>query len=608
MNSTTHIKALKQKANKLPLTPGVYIMKDNKGNVIYIGKAKSLRNRVTQYFGSSSNHSVKVIKMVENVEDFETVICDTEFEALVLENSLIKQHQPKYNILLKDDKGYHYIKITNERWPKIERSNKILNDGAEYFGPYYSGQLVIDTIDEITKIFKIPTCNRSFDKKSKPCLNYHIGVCLAPCHISQQHSEYIDTINSAREYIRKGGLNETDLNKLREKMNKAAENLDFEYAAKIRDRISAVEKRREKQKVVNTNHKRQDIFATALAGENACVSVFIFVNGHLTDKKLYFLDGGYTKQQNYAEFLQQYYINSGDIPPKIAVDCCFDEATVIQDWLSTLRGSNVSISFPQKGNQKQLVDMCLSNAAQALADRIERKGSETVAVNELSRLLGLQTVPRRIEAYDISNTSGTENVGSMVVFIDGRPEKSLYRKFKIKGFEGQDDFRSLNEVLDRRFAELKLGEDESFKQVPDLILLDGGKGQISAVKKALENHNMNIPLFGMVKDSKHKSRAITSGGEDVQIKSNRKAFTLINNIQDEVHRVAIAYHRTRMKNNSLQLELTKINGVGVTTAKKLITKFKSIKRIKEASLEDFINFGFSERIAKNVIDYFSNQL
>ncbi len=604
MSSATKLRSLKDKANNLPLTPGVYIMKNAKGEVIYVGKAKALKNRVTQYFGSNLNHTAKVIKMVENVDSFETIMCDTEYEALMLENSLIKQHQPKYNILLKDDKGYNYIKVTNEKWRKIESAKNKLKDGAEYIGPYYSGYVVKQTVDEVLKIFKLPNCTRSFDKKSKPCLNFHIGLCSAPCNGNISISEYNETIFNAISFI-KGGTEESDIELLREKMSLAAENLDFEYAARLRDRINAIERSRERQKVIISNHKRQDIFAMALSGENACMNVLIFKDGRLTDKKHFYLDGASKKSDYYAEFLQQYYLNSDDIPPEIAVDTEFEEIQLIEEWLTSLRKAHVSITLPQKGQQKQLVDMCLSNAAQELSEKLERSGKETAALNELATVLGLNQVPVRIESYDISNTAGSENVGSMVVFINGRASKHLYRKFKIKSFEGQDDFRSLGEIIDRRFAEYVVGEDESFRTLPDLILLDGGKGQLSAVVPVIEKHNLSIPIFGMVKDSKHKTRAITNGGDDIQIRSNRKAFTLINLIQEEVHRVAIFYHHQRQKISTLKLELTQIEGVGPKTAEKLLKTFKTIRSIKEASVEELTSKGIGEKVANNIVNYYN---
>ena len=607
MNHTEKLKLLKQKANRLPLTPGVYLMKNKKGEIIYVGKAKALKNRVTQYFGSNSNHSTKVIKMVSQIDSFETILCDTEYEALMLENSLIKQHQPKYNILLKDDKGYHYVKVTNEEWPKIVNVKNILDDGAQYIGPYYSSFAIKQTVNEAIKIFKIPVCNRSFDKKSKPCLNYHIGLCTAPCKHSVSKSSYLETINSAVNYIKNGGINEKDLRLLNEKMNTAAENLEFEYAAKLRDRINAIEKSRDKQKVIMSTYPRQDVFAIALVGEKACVTIFIFKDGHLCDKKQFFVEGFLNKNDYYSEILQQFYSDNTDIPPRIETDCKFNEIELIERWLCEKSGKKVAITVPEKGTQKQLVDMCLSNSAQALSEAIERKGRETEAINELSGILGLPSVPTRIESYDISNTAGSNNVGAMVVFINGRPEKTMYRKFKIKSFTGQDDFRSLAEVLDRRFCEYKTGTDISFKQLPDLILLDGGKGQLSAVREILCKHNLNISVFGMVKDSKHKTRAITSGGEDIQIKANRKAFTLVTSIQDEVHRAAISFHHQRAKKSTIKSELMNINGVGEATVKKLIKTYKSIKNIRNASLESLVDSGISKRTAENIIEYFKKE-
>ncbi len=603
MRDEAKVKTLKAQANKLPLTPGVYIMKNTQGQIIYVGKAKALKNRVTQYFGSSTNHSVKVIKMVDSVDSFETILCNTEYEALLLENSLIKQHQPKYNILLKDDKGYHYIKITKEKWPKIQAVKNKLNDSAEYIGPYYSFNMVRETVDEALKIFRLPDCSRSFDKKTKPCLNSHIGLCSAPCSGKISHEEYIETINSAKNYIKNGG--HEDIDSLKVKMEECAERLDFEHAARLRDRINALLKIRQKQNVIISAHKREDVFATAVSNNMCCVAVFVFEDGRLADKRIFNLEFSAPKSEIYAEFLMQYYENSNNIPPHISIDSDFEDRSLIEEWLCEVKGSSVSINIPIRGQQKALVDMCLNNAAQALSDKISRNMRETAAISELTQLLGLDKAPKRIESYDISNTSGKENVGSMIVFIDGRPVKNLYRKFKIKSFIGQDDFRSLSEVINRRIDEYFSGGDESFKVLPDLILLDGGKGQLSCVKSVLDSRRISVPIFGMVKDSKHKTRAITAGGEDIQIKSNRKAYTLVSNIQDEVHRVAISYHRQRNKMSTLRLELTKINGVGPATAKKLISKFKTVKNIKSASLEELIDAGVNKTTAQNIINYFS---
>jgi len=604
MNDITNKKILKEKANKLPLSPGVYIMKNKNDDVIYVGKAKSLKNRVTQYFGSSTNHTLKVIKMVANVTNFETILCDSEYEALVLENSLIKQYQPKYNILLKDDKGYHYIKLTNEKWPKIKAVKNKVADGAEYIGPYYSFSVVNQTVDDVLKTYKLPNCNRDFDKKTKPCLNHHIGLCFAPCRYDIKAAEYQDTVNTAIKHIKNGEINEEEIRRLNEAMLAASENLNFELAARIRDRIKAIEKSKEKQKVILSKNKREDVIASVSVGETTCISILIFKSGHLTDKRVYFFDGFSSKKELYGEFLVQYYSSNSDIPPNIVIDSEFNDQELITTWLTELRGVNVTISIPKRSFNKGLIDMCISNATQALADKLERSSKETSALSELAELLGLSHTPHRIESYDISNTAGSENVASMIVFINGRYDKSLTRKFKIKSFIGQDDFRSLAEVIERRINEYFKGEDESYKSLPDLILLDGGKGQISAVQPIIDKYELDIPLFGMVKDSKHKTRAIASNDNDIQISAKRKAFTLVTSIQNEVHRVAVSYHHQRNKIAALNSELTKIEGVGEKTAAKLLKSFKSIKRIKEAQFSDFLDKGFSAKIAQNIIDYY----
>ncbi len=601
---TELLTTLKIKANKLPLQPGVYIMKDKRNQVIYVGKAKLLKNRVTQYFGKGSNHTEKVRRMVSNVNDFDYILCDSEYEALMLENSLIKQYQPKYNILLKDDKGYHHIKITNERWPKIEATKNKIKDKSRYLGPYYSGYIVRETVDEVNRIFKLPTCNRDFDKPSKPCLNYHIGLCFAPCKNRITHSEYMNTVENAINYLNKGGVSNTDINDLKSQMNEASENLDFELAARLRDRIRAIEKSQEKQKVVSFSHKNQDVFSMATSSDATCISMLVFRQGRLCDKKNFYLDGVEDKGEAYSEFLIQYYSNVSDIPPRIIVDKQIEDRDLIERWLTDSKKGSVKIHFPQKGEQLELLNMCLNNAIEGLSQKIERNSKELSALTEFSTLLGLKNSPKRIEAYDISNTSGSNNVAAMVVYINGRAEKSLYRKFMIKSFSGQDDYRSMSEVLDRRFNEYLCGVDESFKELPDLILLDGGKGQVSAVLPILNKYNLDIKLFGMVKDSKHRTRAITAGGEDIQIKANRKTFTFVTNIQDEVHRVAISYHKQRAKKSNLTLELLNIDGVGEKTAKKLLSSFKTISKIKLAQIDDIRKLGISKKTAENIVNYY----
>ncbi len=597
------LSCLKSKANRLPLTAGVYIMKDSTGNIIYIGKAKALKNRVTQYFGAGNQHTEKVRKMVSLVYDFDYILCKSEFEALVLENSLIKQHQPKYNILLKDDKGYHYIKITRDKWRKITTS-KQTDGNAEYIGPYYSGYVVKDTVSEVLRIFKLPDCNRSFDKPSKPCLNFHIGRCDAPCRGNIPLAEYLESVNAARDFI-KHGESAAMISDMQTKMEQASERLDFEYAAKLRDRIRSIQKLGDKQRVVRITYNRQDVFASAMIGECACVSVLVFENGRLTDKKHYIIEGFTSRDELYGEFLQQYYLDRTDIPPRILLDCEISSNELLEYWLSEKCGKKVSVLVPKVGEQKQIVDMCRNNAAENLAQKIERSGRETAAVDELARLLGLATPPRYIEAYDISNTAGEENVAGMIVYKDGRPYKAAYKHFKIKGFSGQDDFRSMAEILDRRFEEYEKGEDEGFSTLPDLILLDGGTGQMSAVMPVLEKHGINVPVFGMVKDSKHRTRAIASNGGDIAIKANRSVYTFVTEIQDEVHRFAIGYHRKRRSSKMLYSELTEIEGIGSAMAKSLIKHFKTIKAVKDADLDELCKVpGIGKAKAKTIFDHF----
>ncbi|MBQ6714758.1 MAG: excinuclease ABC subunit C, partial [Clostridia bacterium] len=487
---------LKAKANRLPKSPGVYIMKDKIGKIIYIGKAKALKNRVTQYFGAGSGHTEKVRQMVSLVDDFDYIICDSEFEALILENSLIKQNQPKYNILLKDDKGYHYIKITDEKWPRIETAMQLSARG-EFIGPYYSAAVVKDTVEEVRKIFKLPDCNRNFDKPTKPCLNYHIGLCDAPCRLKISHKEYLENIKSATEFIKKGDTGSM-LSLLEERMEAAAERLDFEYAAKLRDRINAVKKLKDRQKVFLCTHEKQDVFASASLGNILCISILIFRNNRLTDKKRFFFEDTEGKEQFYAEFLARFYEEREDIPPRILIDTLPENTSLLEDWLSKKSGRKVNITVPKAAEPLEILKMCRNNAADNLSEKSKESGKEMTALNELAALLGLSNAPRYIEAYDISNTAGDENVAAMVVFRDGKPYKKAYKKFKIKSFIGQDDYRSLAEVLDRRFTEYEKGEDEGFKTLPDLILLDGGIGQISAVAPVLAKHNLDIALFGMV--------------------------------------------------------------------------------------------------------------
>ena len=575
---------LKAKANRLPQSPGVYIMKDKRDVIIYIGKAKALKNRVTQYFGSGNQHTEKVRRMVSNVDHFEYILCDSEFEALILENSLIKQNQPKYNILLKDDKGYSYIKITDEKWKKLTTAKSAEGKG-EFIGPYSSGYVVKETVDEARKIFKLPNCTRSFDKPTKPCLNYHIGICDAPCRGKISLDDYLESVNSAVDFIKHGDSDGETVERLTEKMLAAAEALQFETAAKLRDRINAITKVREKQKVVRAPYRSEDVIASAVIGETACAEVIVFRNYRLSDKQYFIIDGVSDRESLYNEFLQRYYSEKTDIPPRILIDIDTD-FSLTERWLTEKSGHKVSFINPKQGEQKALLDMCLANAAENISEKTDRTGREMSVLDELARLLGLPTAPRYIEAYDISNTAGSENVAGMIVYKDGRPFKPAYKRFKIKSFLGQDDFRSMAEVLDRRFIEYEKGEDEGFSVLPDLILLDGGIGQMSAVAPILQKHGITVPVFGMVKDSKHRTRAIAAEGGDIAIKSNRAAFTFITGIQDEVHRFAIGYHKNRRSKAMLNSELLGIEGIGKSRAAALLKHFKTVNAIKNATVDE----------------------
>ncbi len=592
---------LKAQANRLPLTPGVYIMKDSTGQIIYIGKAKALKNRVTQYFGAGNQHPEKVRQMVAHVDHFETVLCDSEFEALILENALIKQNQPKYNILLKDDKGYHYILITDEKWRRLTTAMQLEGKG-EYIGPYYSSYVVKETVEEVRRIFKLPNCTRNFDIPSKPCLNYHIGLCDAPCNGKMPFSVYNETVSAARELIRKGDRNAL-CKELKEKMEDAAERLDFEAAARFRDRLRAVEKLKERQKVVMSPYKREDVFAAVSIGELFCISVFLFRNHQLADKQHYFVEGITDRAALYSEFLPQYYAAHDEVPPRIVLDSASEDNPLLERYFTEKAEHKIEIVLPQKGAQHDLVQMCRNNAAENLSARTERSGKEMSALNELGELLGLCKPPRYIESYDISNTAGNENVAGMIVFKDGRPYKPAYRHFKIKRFSGQDDYRSMAEVLDRRFTEYEKGEDEAFSTLPDLILLDGGKGQVSAVLPVLKAHGIDVPLFGLVKDGHHRTRAVATATGEIAVKPVRRVFTLVTQIQDEVHRFAIGFHQKRRSHSMLHSELSEIEGVGKGRSAAIIKHFKTMKAVREATVEDLCKIkGLPRKTAQAIYD------
>lgn len=601
---------LRKKAMKLPLSPGVYLMRDKSRNIIYVGKSKVLRNRVSNYFGSQNAHNDKVKKMVDNVFDFEYILTDSEFEALILECSLIKQHAPKYNILLKDDKGYHYIKITNESWPRISAEKQKLNDDAIYLGPYTSAWTVKKSVDEALKIFKLPSCNRKFPNdinKSRPCLNYYIKQCCAPCIGKVTEKEYNSYINDALEFLR--GSKSFSIKKLTKDMKEASENLEFERAAKIRDRISAIKRLADKQKVISTSIKDQDVIALGKTDDMLCFEVFRFENGRLSDREEFFADNIGDDVRSRTEFLEQYYSIRDKIPKVIAVDGEFEAKESVEMWLSKKAKKSVKFIFPKKGDQLKIIEMCKNNAMESLAQRMNRTGKEASALEELKQILNLEKVPSYIEAYDISNLSGKENVAGMVVFENARPLKSAYRRFKIKGFEGQDDYESMREVITRRLDEYKNStKEDGFGRLPDLILLDGGKGHVSAIRPILERFNLSIPVYGMVKDDKHHTRAIAADGSEVAINSSRQVFTLISRIQEEVHRFSINYHRNLRKKSNVYTSLTDIDGVGEKRAMILLKHFKTIDNIKHASIDELLLVkGITKGAAKSVYEYFNGK-
>lgn len=605
------MKSLRKKAMDLPLSPGVYLMKNSDGKIIYIGKAKKLKNRVSTYFGSQNNHPEKVKKMVEKVDDFDYILCDSEFEALVLECSLIKQYMPKYNILLKDDKGYNYVRITKGDWPMISASFGNDDKDCDYIGPYMSSFVVRQTVDEARKIFRLPFCNKKFPEdigKSRPCLNYFIDQCSAPCAGKIKKDDYRESVEQAVEFI-KGG-SEATLRELTKKMNECSQDLRFEKAAYYRDRINAIKKTGESQKVVTDSKASLDVFALTLGKTKGCVAVLRFDGGKLYDSETFLIDlPDYPEKARY-DILVSFYSNGRKVPSLVLVDGEVDDGELVEKWLCGLRGKSVSIAVPQRGEKLRLVQMCKNNASEKLAQTIGRHAGEVAALEELAGLIGLDHPPEFIESYDISHTAGSDNVAGMVVYKDGLPYKKSYRKFSIKGFTGQDDYASMAEVVDRRLGRYFEEKDsgEGFGRLPDLILLDGGRGQVNAVVPVIEKYDLNIPVFGMVKDGHHKTRAITTGGREISITSNRKAFTLVSQIQEEVHRFAISFHRSKHKSRSFASRLTQIEGIGEKKAALLLKNFKTVKALSLASEREIADVrGISEKNAKDVYEFFRKE-
>lgn len=602
------MKILRKKAMSLPLLPGVYIMKNADGEIIYIGKAKALKNRVSQYFGSQNRHPIKVRKMVENVDRFDYIVTGSEFEALVLECSLIKQHSPKYNILLKDDKGYSYIRISEGEYRKISAVFNKKDDGSEYIGPYLSSYSVRQSVDAANKIFKLPQCNKVFPRdfgKSRPCLNYYISQCCGLCTGKIKKSDYDEAVDGAIAFLK--GDSRDIITDLRVKMEKAAEELDFEQAAKLRDRINSIERIKEKQKVVYKSVEEQDVFATADIDGSVCLAVLRFLNGRLFDSEHFFFDDPGDKESMRSDFITSYYSMRDNIPKRVTVDGEVADRELLEQWLSEKKGKKVTVFVPARGEQLEIVNMCRKNAEEKLAIKKGRTGREIAVLDELKDLLGLKKTPEYIESYDISHTAGQDSVAGMIVFKGGKPFRKAYKRFSIKSFDGNDDYRAMNEVLTRRFSEYEKSKDstEGFGKLPDLILLDGGVGQVHAVEPVLREFGLKIPLFGMVKDNRHRTRAISGDGGEIAINSKRQVFTLVSEIQNEVHRFSVAYHHQKHAKRGLSLSLTEIEGVGEKRASALLKYFKTMTAIKNAEVDELSKApGITSAVAQNIYDYY----
>lgn len=602
------MKILRKKAMSLPLLSGVYIMKNADGEIIYIGKAKALKNRVSQYFGSQNRHPIKVRKMVENVDRFDYIVTGSEFEALVLECSLIKQHSPKYNILLKDDKGYSYIRISEGEYRKISAVFNKKDDGSEYIGPYLSSYSVRQSVDAANKIFKLPQCNKVFPRdfgKSRPCLNYYISQCCGLCTGKIKKSDYDEAVDGAIAFLK--GDSRDIIADLRVKMEKAAEVLDFEQAAKLRDRINSIERIKEKQKVVYKSVEEQDVFATADIDGSVCLAVLRFSNGRLFDSEHFFFDDPGDKEGMRSDFITSYYSMRDNIPKRVTVDGEVADRELLEQWLSEKKGKKVTVFVPARGEQLEIVNMCRKNAEEKLAIKKGRTGREIAVLDELKDLLGLKKTPEYIESYDISHTAGQDSVAGMIVFKGGKPYRKAYKRFSIKSFDGNDDYRAMNEVLTRRFSEYEKSKDstEGFGKLPDLILLDGGVGQVHAVEPVLREFGLKIPLFGMVKDNRHRTRAISGDGGEIAINSKRQVFTLVSEIQNEVHRFSVAYHHQKHAKRGLSLSLTEIEGVGEKRASALLKYFKTMTAIKNAEVDELSKApGITSAVAQNIYDYY----
>lgn len=575
---------LREKTALLTTAPGVYQMKDDTGHIIYIGKAKNLRNRVSSYFARTPNHTPKVAAMVENVYDYDFIVTKSEYEALVLECSMIKQHSPKYNILLKDDKGYSYIRISPPPYSRITGELKKADTGL-HLGPYTSSFVARRTAEEANKVFMLPTCKKVFPRdigKGRPCLNYHIKRCMGVCRGQISEEEYAAVIDEAVEYIRNGSV--LSVERMTEQMEKAAENLEFEKAAMYRDRINAVKRAADDQTIIREKLPDTDAVAIAKNSGEACAAVIMYRGGRLFDRAEYFLGAEEADALMLENFVTQYYSGFREIPRNVVLYTETEDTDSLERLLRERAGHAVDVIVPQKGRYMRLAETAKSNAEEYLSIKVGRTAKEIAALEELAQLLGLDKTPLYIESYDISNLGSDDMVAGMIVFENGRPSKKHYKRFSIKENITQNDLACMQEVLRRRFAHYldENEEDEGFRRMPDLILLDGGENQLNAVNEVLDEMGIKTNVFGMVKDGNHRTRAITHGCE-IGISHSDAAFMLVTRIQDEVHRFAITYQRKKHRKSSLETGLTSIRGIGVKKAAKLLSEYKTAERLKGVS-------------------------
>lgn len=614
---------IEEELKKLPGQPGVYIMHDSKDEIIYVGKAISLKNRVRQYFQSSRNKTSKIEQMVSRIARFEYIITDSELEALILESNLIKEHRPRYNTMLKDDKSYPYIKVTvAEDYPRILFSRNMKKDKSKYYGPFTSAGAVKDTIDLLRKLYKIRTCNRNLPKdigKERPCLYYHINQCTGPCQAYVSKEDYRKSIESAIDFLN-GNYGEV-IKQLEAKMMAASENMEYELAMEYRDLINSVKQIGQKQKITSGEFEDRDIIAYSVEGFDAVVQVFFMRNGKMIGREHFHLTMAPqdTGKQLLTSFIKQYYAGTPFIPKELMLSEEIEDSDIISEWLTQRRGQKVYIKVPKKGQKESMVELAAKNAALVLSqdkDKIKREEMRTAgAVKEIAQLLGIETA-FRMEAFDISNTNGFESVGSMVVYEGGKPKRSDYRKFKIKWVKGADDYSSMAEVLTRRFThgleEKKELQDKnisdqfgSFTKFPDLLMMDGGKGQVNIALRVLEEHRLNIPVCGMVKDDNHRTRGLYYNNIEIPIDKNSEAFRLITRIQDEAHRFAIEYHRSLRNKGQVHSILDDIEGIGPARRKALMKQFQSLEAIKDATFEELKAApSMNERSARQVYEFF----